>query len=123
VPNSPIYVWINGGYDVTRWLSMSRRGNGTCVIHLTDSCSAGKVSRLTSVTLPVDYLKTAVTCGAFQITLSTGYLLIRRSGTTVHLEFKNFEDAGSTKADFAYDDFAKKIAEIEQTVDSFAYSV
>lgn len=92
-----IRVWERGAYDQTRWLALSRHSNGQVTLHLADLCLPGKLSRMTSSTLPVDYLKSAIVYGAFQITTNAGYLLLRRSGECVQFEFKSIEDASSVK--------------------------
>jgi len=123
VPNTPIYIWIDGQYDLTRWLSLSRRGDGTCVMHLSDLCHPGKLSRLASVSFPMDYLKTAVAYGSLQITLATGFLLLRRSGSLLHLEFKSLEDLAPIKADIRIEDLNLRIDALEKSFDSVAVLV
>jgi len=114
LPSNNIYLWKNGVYDHSRWISIATRGADTCVLLLTDLCQPGKVSLLTSVTCPTSYLKSSVERGgSLQLTLAMGFLLIQRSDETLSLEFRGSDDVISVKGNFRVADVLDRIAELE----------
>lgn len=88
-------------------------------MHLPELCLPGQACALTTVIFPNRYLATAMTHGAFQITLSTGYLLIRRTAEKVHFEFRGVHDLNAVRVEFLFDDFQARLTGIEADSDSY----
>jgi len=114
VPNKNIFVYLNGEYDLSRWLTLSLRGSGICVVQLTDLCQPGRPSSLTSFTCPLAYLRSTVQKGVYQTTTGLGYAQLRSVGKVVQLEFKGFEDASATKVDLLAEDLAARLLSLEE---------
>lgn len=120
MPFSKVFVWNSGEYDQTRWIGLGYRGAAACILQLTDLCPPGKVSRLTSVTVPTGYLKTALEQGAIQITLSTGHFLLQRDEDLLRVEFKGTEDGGTTRATFQATEVIDLLNHLESEANNLA---
>ena len=120
MPFSKVCVWNIGDHDRTRWIGLGYRGATACILQLTDICAPGKVSRLTSVTIPTGYLKTSLVQGALQITLPTGHFLLQRDEDLVRVEFKGTEDAGVTRASFRAEEFTALLTHLETEAGNLA---
>ena len=112
MPNKFIYVLENGSPDLSRWLHMSLRPEGACMLHLSDLCHPGRLSALTNVPCELSALKDAVERGALQITLPKGYLLLRRDEDVVHLEFRSEEDAGTVRVTLSAADVQARVNDL-----------
>ena len=113
MPFSKVYVWNSGEHDQPRWIGLGYRGAAGCILQLNDLCPPGKVSRLSAVTVPTGYLKTALGQGAIQITLSTGHFLLQRDEDLLRVEFKGTEDGGTTRATFKASEFIDLLTRLE----------
>lgn len=117
VPSNHIYIWNDEGYDHSRWITIAHRGTESCVLHLTDICQPGKVSRLASVNCPQQYLQSVISAGgSLQLTLSTGFLLIQCHEDVVNIEFRGTDELSSIKASFKLADFEAALSAKRQVV-------
>lgn len=115
MPSNYIYIWGEGDYDRSRWISISHRGADSCLIQLTDLSQPGRPTKFGSVVCPTVYLKTAIERGgSLQATLSGGYLLIQRVNDRVLLEFRGREDHVTVKAGFRAEDVLAKLESLEE---------
>ncbi len=71
---------------------------------LSDACQPGKVSSLSTVQCPNAYLASALDHGAVQITLETGYFLLRGQSDVLHVEFRGKDDTTTSRAVFRISD-------------------
>jgi len=118
-----IYLWKNGQYDHSRWMTLVNRSPDACVFHLSDLCQPGTVSRFNTVSCPTSYLLSAVERGgSLQITLPTGFLLIQRTDKEIHLEFRATEDSAAVKASFRVEDILERLA-VKDSDNKMALSV
>lgn len=101
---------------------MSKRGDGTCVLNLVDLCIAGKPSKMGSVTLPLDYLRTVIAGGALQLSLANGYVLFRRTNDDMHIEFKGVEDSSMTRATIGVKDLSARLDAIMEASESLMFA-
>ncbi len=113
--NTRIYVQQENGIDLTRWLTFSRRGDGTCILHLTDLCLPGRVSKLTSVIVPINYLHTSLRGSAVQLTLSTGYFGLRRVDGMLVVEFRSKDDSHGVKVEVSAAEFDQRLRCLEDS--------
>lgn len=109
-----IYAYSEGNPDQSRWLEISAHPGSFCVLHLQDLCQPGQVSHLTRVTCPSHFLQTALDGGPLQITAHAGYLLMRRRGDMIHIEFRGIEDGNSTRAILRQADVKASLHELSE---------
>jgi hypothetical protein len=110
VPSKNIYIWNEGEYDHSRWIALAMRGPETSVLHLTDLCQPGELSLLASVSCPTSYLRDVVVRGgSLQITLPTGFLLVRRKDDLLFLEFRGKDEISVVRATIKADDVLARI--------------
>lgn len=88
---SLIYVLEGGDRDYSRWLNMTCK-DGVVTLHLADLCHPGRVSALDKVPCELEALRDATIHGAVQITVPNGYLMYRRDGDRIEIEFKGHSD-------------------------------
>ena len=108
------YVLEQGEVDLSRWLQISGRQNGMCMLHLSELCQPGRLSSLGNVMCDRDSLRAAAEGGTLQLTLRKGYVLIRRGESLLTVEFKSHDDATFTKVSLNPDDVLARLAELDQ---------
>lgn len=117
-----IYVHSEGSHDLSRWLQISARRAGDVTLHLQDLCHPGRLSHLTSATCPLDFLQTSVNNGPLQITMATGYVLLRRQGEFLQIEFRGLEDGSPTKIKVLLDEVKAKLDTLGSVLEKVAAS-
>ena len=111
--NAPIYAWSGDLHDTSRWLTLAKRADGTCVMHLSGLCGPECLGRMSSVSFSIDFLRTATRGGTYQINLPSGYLLIRRQADKLSLEFGRPEEDQTTAATFLLVDLLPHLGQAE----------
>lgn len=106
---SPIYTLSGELYDHSRWLTLVKRGDGTCVMNLAALAEPNASYRLPAVSFPMDFLRTATLGGTFQINLPIGYLLLRKQAEKVALEFGAADGEHATSATFLVADLVSSM--------------
>lgn len=112
MPNRFIYAFQAGGHDRSRWLTVTEKKNGDCVLHLQDLCMPGRVSVLSNVICPAEFLRSTVEGSALQITTGTGFLLLRQMGDLMNIEFRGLDDVVITKASVKTEELRARVKEI-----------
>ncbi len=90
------YVLANGKQDLSRWLRIAAQGD-EIVLYLTDLCHPGLLSGLARVTCPRVHFDSVLSGGVVQIVSEDGYLVARRDGSLLSLEFRGETDRAATK--------------------------
>jgi hypothetical protein len=62
----------------------------------------------------VGFLQTTLDRGPLQIATGTGYLLLRRVGDLVNLEFRGLDDVGITKVAVRTEDVRTRLREVAE---------
>ena len=112
MPNSFIFVHAGGSYDQSRWLEITASNPGDCTLHLQDLCHPGQVSHLLKVSCPIDFMQTFFGHGPLQLTTQTGYVLLRRRGEFMDIEFRASGDTSLTRVSVLLNDVRSRIEEI-----------
>gem|GEM_PF-3106648 len=115
--NRYIYVFASGSVDRARWLHISRRENGNATLHLADLCHPGQVSSIGQVMCPWEFLLAALSRNTVQITAEKGYVVLRRNGDILSLEFRGTEDGAPCKVNVRVADVLERIASLEGVPD------
>jgi len=109
VSNSLIYVYSDGSYDHSRWLQITTSHPGECTLHLQDLCHPGQVSHLLKASCPLGFLQTFIGHGPLQLTTRTGYVLLRKGGERVDIEFRATGDQSLTRVSVLLADFQAQV--------------
>lgn len=109
-----IYVHSSGEYDRARWLSLQLRGDGQVVFHLQDLCHPGRLSPLSQVICPLDFVDIALDRGTLQVTTGNGYMLIRPFGDHLSVEFRGHDDVGTHKVSVLRADVRGRLAQLKE---------
>ena len=112
MPNRHVYAQSGGEPDMSRWLKITPEESDRCTIHLQDLCAQGRPCTLTLVKCPLKFLQAATRGGALQVSTHEGYLLIRRDGAAVTVEFRGREDKAAIKASLIAAELDRRIQEI-----------
>lgn len=109
-----IYVHSAGEYDRARWLHLDLRSDRQVIFQLQDLCHPGRLSPLTQVACPLDFVEIALDRGTLQVTTNGGYMLIRSSGEHLTVEFRGLDDVGTHKVNVLREDVRKRLVELAE---------
>ncbi len=109
---SPIYRYVNGKYDDSRWLTISPSQGGMVRLHLQDLTRDRHGNSLHSVRFEASMLKALLKGNSLQISSPEAFLLLVPVGNEVHLEFRGPTESAAIRATILRQDLTQRICEI-----------